>query len=173
MTNKKMNSVATDMDMKTRDGIIITNKTQITPKHKSEREPFEYIKYEITERSRDNQCYVCLYDIPPGKAGYPYHYHTANTEVFYIISGSGVIETPDGAKGITAGDVIVCPPNVKGAHKIINTSETDMLTYLDCDTANSPDVVFYPTSGKVGALVQGENSIFFDTNSSVDYYKGE
>jgi uncharacterized cupin superfamily protein len=153
--------------------ITIINKEQITPKHKAEHEPFEYIKYEITERSRDNQCYVCFYDIPPGKAGYPYHYHTANTEVFYIISGNGVVETPDGKKSITAGDVIVCPPDAKGAHKIINTSETDMLAYLDCDTANSPDVVFYPSSGKIGALFQGENNVFFDSSSEVDYYKGE
>jgi uncharacterized cupin superfamily protein len=88
-------------------------------------------------------------------------------------NGNGVIETSDGKKGIAAGDVIVCPPDAKGAHKIINTSETDMLTYLDCDTANSPDVVFYPSSGKIGALFQGENNVFFDSSSEVDYYKGE
>lgn len=155
------------------DEIIITNKEKIAPRHKAEHEPFEYLKYEITKRSRDNQCYVCLYDIPPGKAGYPYHYHTANTEVFYIISGSGIIETPDGDKSISVGDVIVCPPNAKGAHKIINTSETEMLTYLDCDTANSPDVVFYPATDKVGMLIQGESSMFFDKSSQVGYYKGE
>jgi uncharacterized cupin superfamily protein len=155
------------------DKIIITNKKNIVPKHNASHEAFEYMKYKITERSRDNQCYVCFYDIPPGKAGYPYHYHTANTEVFYIISGNGIIETPDGTKNIKTGDVIVCPPNANGAHKIINVSENDMLTYLDCDTANSPDVVFYPNSGKIGTLVQGEKCMFFDEVSKVSYYKGE
>jgi len=154
-------------------GIVITSKEQIVPKRKAEHEPFEYQKYEITQRGRDHQCYVCFYDIPPGKAGYPYHYHTANTEVFYIISGSGTVKTPEGRKDIAAGDVIVCPPNAKGAHQIINTSETDTLTYLDCDTANLPDVVFYPASGKIGALVQGENGAFYERSSEVDYYKGE
>jgi len=153
--------------------IIITCKEKITPKHTGKHAPYEYVKYEITERNRDNQCYVCLYEIPPGKAGYPYHYHTANTEVFYIISGTGVVETPDGTKDIAAGNVIVCPPNAKGAHKIINTSDTQVLTYLDCDTANSPDVVFYPTSGKIGALVSDEGNMFFEESSKVDYYKGE
>jgi uncharacterized cupin superfamily protein len=152
-------------------GIIITNKENITPKHKFEYGSFEYVKYEITERGANNQCYVCLYEIPPQKAAYPYH--TANTAVFYIISGSGVMETPDGVKNIAAGDVIVCPPNDKGAHKMINTSETDILTYLDCDTTNSPDVVFYPASGKIGTLIHGESSIFFEKSSAVDYYKGE
>ena len=153
--------------------IIITSKDKIAPKHKLEHEPYEYTKYELTERNRDNQCYVCLYDIPPGKAGYPYHYHTANTEVFYIISGGGIIETPEGNKSIKAGDVIVCPPNEKGAHKIINTSESEMLSYLDCDTANYPDIVFYPASGKIGALVDGYEKLFFEQSSKVDYYKGE
>ena len=40
--------------------IIITNKERITPRHKAEHEPFEYKKYEITERQRDNQCYAWL-----------------------------------------------------------------------------------------------------------------
>ena len=93
--------------------------------------------------------------------------------MFYVIKGSGVIETPDGTNSIKTGDVIVCHPGAKGAHKIINTSETEMLTYLDCDTANSPDVVFYPNSGKIGVLVQGENGMFFDRSSEVNYYKGE
>ena len=153
--------------------IIIRSMDTITPKHKAEHEPFEYTKYEVTERNPEHQCYVCLYEIPPGKASYPYHYHTANTEVFYIIKGSGVMETPEGRKTIKACDVIVCPPNGKGAHKIINTSTSEILTYLDCDTANSPDVVYYPESGKVGMLVLGEESLFFDNTSKVDYYKGE
>jgi len=156
-----------------RNDIIITSKDKIAPKHKAEYEPFEYIKYEVTERSHDNQCNVCLYDIPPGKAGYPYHYHTANTEVFYIISGVGAIKMPEGIKSIKAGDVIVCPPNAKGAHKIVNTSEIELLTYLDCDTANYPDVVFYPASGKIGALVKDEDDVFFELSSRVDYYKDE
>ena len=152
--------------------IAITNKEKIIPIHKAEHADFEYIKYEITKRE-SGQCYVCIYEIPPGKSGYPYHYHTANTEVFFIISGSGTIETPEGTKSLAAGDVIVCPPNAGGAHKITNTSETETLTYLDCDTSNSPDVVFYPKSGKIGAIVQGYDNMFFDKCSEVDYYKGE
>ena len=153
--------------------IILTNIKGLTPKHKAEHEPFEYIKHEVTPRSDENQCYVCIYEIPQGKAGYPYHYHLANTEVFYIISGNGVIQTPDGVKPVAAGDVIVCPPGENGAHKIINTSQTERLTYLDCDTANSPDAVYYPVSGKVGVIRHGKPSAFFKEASAVDYYQGE
>lgn len=151
--------------------ILITNTEKVQPKHKNEHEPYEYKKYELTPRGE--QCYVCIYELPPLKASYPYHYHTANTEVFYIISGSGEIKTPDGIKTIIAGDVIVCPPCEAGAHKIINTSESEPLRYLDCDTTISPDVIFYPDSGKLGTIVPGISSRFFEVNSEVEYYKGE
>ena len=153
--------------------IIISSKDSILPHHKAVHEPFEYLKYEVTPRGCQQQCYVCLYDIPPGKAGYPYHYHTANTEVFYIIAGQCILVTPKEEKAIKAGDVIVCPPGSTGAHKIVNTSPTEVLTYLDSDTTNSPDVVYYPDSEKIGLVVDGEDSTFFKCDSEVDYYCDE
>ena len=124
--------------------IIFTNKDQIVPKHENRHNPYEYFKYEITKRDINNQCYICFYDIPPKKTAYPYHYHMANTEVFYIISGHGLFITPEGEREVSSGDIIVLGRGPNGAHKIVNTSETEVLTYLDCDTAVSPDVVFYP-----------------------------
>lgn len=153
--------------------IQITNKNLINPQHKCEHEPYEYYKYEVTKRSAENQCYIAIYEIPPQKANYPYHYHLKNEEVFYIISGSGVLETPDGVRNISAGDIVVCPPSDKGAHKIINNSEAEKLVYLDFDTVNSPEVVFYPNSDKVGVIVNGKSSTFFKSTTKVDYYEGE
>lgn len=153
--------------------ILITNKELIKSQHKCEHEPYEYNKYEITKRSKGGQCYVAIYEIPPQKSNYPYHYHLKNEEVFYIISGEGVLETPNGNKAISVGDIIVCPPSEQGAHRIINTSLTEMLVYLDFDTINSPEVVFYPNSDKVGIIVHGESSTFYKRNINVDYYEGE
>lgn len=151
--------------------IIFANAGTVVPKHAAAREPFEYKKYELTPRG--GQCYVCLYELPPKKSAYPYHFHTANTEVFYIISGAGVMRTPDGERPVAAGDVIICPPGEGGAHRIINTSETEPLRYLDCDTSVSPDVIFYPDSGKLGAIVAGMGSQFYELGSEVEYYRGE
>lgn len=153
--------------------IIITNKDQLEPVHKCEHEPYEYYKYEITERKQGNQCYVSLYEIPPKKAGYPYHYHMKNEEVFYIISGKGLLETPSGNKQVSAGDIIICPPDKDGAHRLFNSSETEKLVYLDCDVIHSPDVVHYPHSNKVGVIINGESSTFYKQDSNVDYYEGE
>ena len=153
--------------------IQISNKNLIKPKHKCEHEPYEYNKYEVTKGSKKNQCSAIIYEIPPLKANYPYHYHLKNEEVFYIISGKGILETPNGNKKISAGDIIVCPPSEKSAHKIINSSQTDMLVYFECDTVHSPDVVYYPNSDKIGVLVDGKQSTFFRNNTNVPYFEGE
>jgi len=155
------------------DKIIITRKEQITPTHKAEHEPFEFFKYEATPRAGFDQCYVCFYELPPQKSNYPYHYHTQNTEAFYILSGKGILLAPGGEKRISAGDLILCPPGEQSAHRIANASKTEPLVYLDFDTANSPDILHYPHSGKTGIITRGQKSVFFKENAPVEYYEGE
>ncbi len=155
------------------DKIIIANKQTLQPKHKAEHPQFEYTKYEAISRNDYANCYATIYEIPPGKSNYPYHCHVRDTEVFYIISGSGTVKTPDGDKTVIAGDIVIFPPGENGAHRLTNTSATELLTYVDFGTATSPDVVFYPDSGKVGVIVHGKSSTFFKEESAVDYYNGE
>lgn len=156
-----------------KDEILIVNENNLTGKHKSEQEPYEYVKYEVTPRGTSDQCYVAIYEIPPMKSNYPYHYHAVNTEVFYIISGQGILRTPNGDKTIKPGDFIVCPPSEKGAHKIINNSDSEVLKYMDFDTANSPDIVSYPDSDKTGIILHNQASVFFRNKDQVGYYEGE
>lgn len=153
--------------------IQIINKEAIKPKHQCEHEPYEYYKSEVSKPGKDNMCNVSVYRIPPHKANYPYHYHLKSEEVFYIISGSGILETPDGNKPISAGDIIICPPNENGAHRIVNSSDNEMLIYLDCDTVSIPDIAYYPSSNKVGIILNNGPSEFFERKKSADYYEGE
>lgn len=156
-----------------RDEILIINEEDIVKKHKNEHEAYSYSKREVTSRKDFDQCYVAVYEIPHQKANYPLHYHTANTEVFYIIQGKGTLITEGGKKEIKQGDFIVCPHSEKSAHKIINTSESEILKYIDFDTTNSPDVIHYPDSGKVGIVVHNKSADFFRIKEKVDYYNGE
>ena len=156
-----------------RDEILIINQSNLTGKHIAEQEPYEYIKYEVIPRNAFSRCYVSLYEIPPNKSNYPYHYHIANTEVFYIISGQGILRTPKGDRIIKSGDFVACPPSENGAHKIFNSSEKETLKYIDFGTANSPDIVNYPDSNKTGILVQDRPNIFFKNSDKANYYDGE
>ena len=153
--------------------ILVTNISEIEPNHKAEHERYEYFKYEVTARDKFNQAYCCVYKIPPKKANYPYHTHTKNTEVFYIISGEGILETPDGERKVSLGDIIVCPPSKTEAHRLTNSSDSEMLVYLDVDTQNSPDILHYPETGKTGIIIQNDSARFFKDNTEVDYFEGE
>jgi len=153
--------------------IVLINEDEIERVEKGNTEQFHYYRRKITNRGDFNQVYIAIYDIPPLKAAFPMHYHEANTEAFYIISGQGIVKTLGEELAIKQGDTIVFPPGKEGTHQIINTSETEMLTYIDFDTTNSPDIVRYPDSKKVGIIIQNTSSEFFVEDDTVDYYEGE
>ena len=152
---------------------ILHRKAEEVPcKHRSEQDGYEYLKRELVPKGAAQQCAVSIYELPPGRSAYPYHYHTKNEEVFYIISGTGILRTPSGNQPISPGDFLFFPANETSAHKLTNTSETEMLVYLDFDTYNDIDVAFYPDSGKLGVWGKNINQLF-KINDQVDYYEGE
>jgi len=114
---------------------------------------------------------VSLYEIPPGKSAYPYHYHTQNEECFYILSGSGSLRTPEGERPVQAGEFLFFPAGEQGAHKLTNTGDVN-LVYLDYDAEHEIDVAFYPDSGKIGIWGMGINQVY-KTEDQVGYYEGE
>jgi len=156
-----------------RQGICITSIGDTAPEHVSEHSSYEYLKYNTVERRPGCPAKAAVYELMPGKANYPYHYHTCSEEVFYILSGTGFLDTPDGRKTVAEGQFICCPPGQDGAHKLTNASKTEKLVYIDFDTVHSPDVVYYPDSNKVGVYIDGREPSFFIEDTSVDYYEGE
>ena len=153
--------------------IVVSRIDDLKPVKKSEYSDFAYTKYEAASRDDFSQVYICFYEIEPGKAPSPKHSHCFNTESFYIISGSGTVETGDGKITIKAGDLITFPPGEAGTHKIINTSETENLVYIDFDTSLVPDIIKYPDSGKTGVKQANGNTRYFIDGTDVDYYTGE
>ena len=153
--------------------IVLTNISKLEGKRKTGLDKYDYTRYEVTERKDFSQCYVCFYEVEPLKSAYPKHYHKYNTECFYIISGSGEVETSDETLKVTSGDIIVFPCGEAGTHKITNTSKIEKLTYIDFDTTNSPDIIKYVDSGKIGVIEHNHSSSFYKEDSQVDYYDGE
>lgn len=152
--------------------IVHIKAADITPKYKNEHSGYEYFKRELVPKGYGEQSVVSLYEIPPGQAAYPYHYHTKNEESFYIISGEGLLKTPLGERSVSAGDFLFFPANESGAHKLTNASEKEMLRYMDFDTNNDVDVVIYPNSGKIGIFGKGINKVYRITDE-VNYYDNE
>lgn len=145
--------------------------TQVEAQHKTGPGSYEYFRRKFLPIGQARQCVASVYEIPPGKAAYPYHYHLQNEEVFFILSGTGTLRTPEGERPVSAGELLFFPAEPGGAHKLTNTG-TEALIYLDFDTQNPLDAAVYPDSGKIGVWGRDVNQVFLE-GDAVDYYKDE
>jgi len=152
--------------------IKVMNINELEATHKDEHKDYEYFRKSFLPRKDQNKTMVNVYEIPPLKSAYPYHYHLKNEETFYIISGEGILKTPEGEKLVKAGDLLFFPPNNDGAHKLTNKSKTENLVYIDFDVINKVDVTVYPDSSKIVVWGEGTNKIF-KLEDSTAYYDGE
>ena len=119
--------------------------------------------------------------ISPGKRAFPYHAHRGNEEMFLVLEGEGSVRISGSTHKIRNGDFISLPPGRDSAHQIINDS-TAPLRYLAVSTMESPEVVEYPDSGKLGVMAGGHggrpavpDSVrhFTRVSDGVDYWDGE
>lgn len=149
--------------------IIITKTQNINNLRQVAHQNFAYGKYDLTADAQ--RCHVSYYEIPPGKSNYPFHYHMDSEESFYILSGKGTLKTIDGETSVEAGDFIFFPAGEKGAHRLINVSDST-LSYLDFDTACALDVCIYPDSQKIAIRGKGIRQVHRQ-DSQVDYFDGE
>jgi uncharacterized cupin superfamily protein len=75
--------------------------------------------------------------VPPGKAAYPYHSHSAQWEFYHVISGRGVVRHEGGTTAIEPGE----------PHQIINDGADDLIFYVVADNPFG-ESCHYPDSGK-------------------------
>ena len=140
-------------------------------KHKEGAEGYAFDRRDFL-KVHEAQSLVRVYEIPPGKSAYPYHYHLKNEETFFILKGEGLLRTPEGERTVKPGDLLFFPAGETGAHKLTNPSETEPLVYLDFDVVHDLDVAVYPDSGKIGIWGMDTNRIY-RMEDDVDYYDGE
>jgi uncharacterized cupin superfamily protein len=119
---------------------------------------------------------LSLWEIPPGEAAYPYHYHLTEEELVLILDGRPSLRTPDGWRDLQEGEVVSFLRGDGGGHQLVNrTGET--VRFLSFSTSGEPDVVIYPDSGKLGAFERqphgGGLRAMFRLSDTVDYHDGE
>lgn len=122
-----------------------------------------------------------LYEVPPGKAAWPRHYHVANEEALYILSGEGMLECGRNSVEVRAGDWVSLPPGERYVHKLVNTSD-DVLRYLCVSTMEQPDVIVHPDSEKMGVFIgaapgaddnERKHVSYHRVDESLDFWDGE
>lgn len=119
-----------------------------------------------------------FFDVPPGQAAFPFHAHSGNEEMIYVIAGEGILRLGKEEIDVMAGSVIAFPTGAENAHQLINTG-TGGLRYLVVSTMVYPDLCEYPDSNKIGAYgapAVGAHTGFralYVRDHNVNYYQGE
>ncbi len=80
-------------------------------------------------------------DVYPGQST-PCHTHDYEHEVWYVLSGSGLVVVGDEQIQLSPGTVVVAPPGVP--HQLVNCSPTDHFKALVIFSAAGPEKAFIP-----------------------------
>jgi uncharacterized cupin superfamily protein len=103
--------------------------------------------------------------IAPGRTPYVYHSHSAQWELYHVISGAGTVRHKGGRTAIEAGDAFVFKPGE--AHQLINDSADDLVLLVIADNPVG-ESCYYPDSNKwlvrspERRLMRGESLDYFD-----------
>jgi uncharacterized cupin superfamily protein len=118
-----------------------------------------------------------LWEVPPGEAAYPYHFHYADEEMLIVLSGQPSLRTPEGIRELEEGEALRFPLGEEGAHQIVNHSQ-ETATFLAISSAGRPDIVVRPDAETIGVVERrtprgGGLRLYFKRDDAVDYWEGE
>lgn len=105
----------------------------------------------------------------PGEYNAPYHFHRFAEELFFILTGTVTLRTPNGLEIVNVGDLIFFESGASGAHQIYNHAD-EPCTYLDMRSYMGYDVCEYPDSDKIIIVPEAE---IFRKGEQVPYFEGE
>jgi len=104
--------------------------------------------------------------VSPGGVICPFHWHSAQWEMYIILEGTATARTAQGSFAAGPGEVVLHPPF--DPHQLLNTGDSDVTLLVVAD--NPPvDYWHYPDTGKWG--VREPRKIF--RPAEVDYFDGE
>jgi uncharacterized cupin superfamily protein len=118
-----------------------------------------------TDQKKRHPFDIEILRIPPGKAPYPYHSHSAQWEFYHVISGNGKVRHQDGTTDIEPGDAFLFQPGEP--HQLLNDGARDLVVYVVADNPIG-ESNYYPDSNKWSVrsperrVIRSENLDYFD-----------
>jgi len=105
--------------------------------------------------------------LTPGQTPYPYHLHSAQWELYHVVSGNGFVRHKDGTTPIETGDAFIFGPDEP--HQLTNNGKEDLVVYVVADNPIG-ESAYYPDSKKW--LVRSPERRLM-RSKALDYYDGE
>jgi uncharacterized cupin superfamily protein len=141
-------------------GLVVRNFNSVEGQKMNRGVGNEFTIKPIIPREEADKCQANFVELEPGNQAFSYHYHEMNEEVFYIISGTGIVRTVDGEITVKPGDAITFPAGKEGSHVIRNGSETEKLIYIDFGAVNKPEIVHFPDTNKIMVVGPYSNGVY-------------
>ncbi len=154
----------------------VTNINEPTFDEPRETDGFLALRARLSRQAGSQRLGLSLWEVQPGQAAYPYHYHYGEEELIVVLAGHPSLRTPNGWRELAEGEVVAFLRGEHGAHQLVNRG-TDVVRFLAFSPCGDPDVVVYPDSGKLGAFERLPDGAglreLFRAADAVDYYEGE
>jgi uncharacterized cupin superfamily protein len=104
--------------------------------------------------------------VAPGQTPYVYHSHSAQWELYHVISGNGVVRHTDGTTPIEAGDAFVFKPGEP--HQLTNNADVDLVLLVIADnpvgeSGHYPDSKKWIVRSPERTIIRSEPLDYFDS----------
>ena len=108
--------------------------------------------------------------VPPGKPAFPYHAHSAQWELYLVVSGKGSVRHKDGTTEVVPGDAFIFGPDEP--HQLSNSGQEDFIYYVIADNPIG-ESCYYPDSGKWKVNKSSSADRVVLKGQETDYFDGE
>jgi uncharacterized cupin superfamily protein len=136
---------------------------------------FECRRARLGRQAGSEKLGLSLWELPPGQAAYPFHFHLAEEEIVTVLEGRPSLRTPAGWREMEEGEVACFRVGEGGAHQIVNRGEENVRFLAFSNQA--PDIVVRPDSGSVSLFERrpegGGLSAHFKLEDSAGYFDFE
>jgi uncharacterized cupin superfamily protein len=108
--------------------------------------------------------------VPPRKANFPYHAHSAQWELYLVISGKGSVRHKNGTTEVGPGDAFIFGPDEP--HQLSNPGHEDFIYYVIADNPIG-ESIYYPESEKWKVNKSSAADRVFIKGEQADYLDDE
>lgn len=140
-----------------------------------EYEGFRCVRARIGRQLGTEKIGLSLFEVPPGQAAYPYHWHVAEEELIIVLEGRPSLRTPDGWRDLVPGEVLAFTVGASGAHQLVNRTQATV-RFLAFSN-QQPDIIVRPDSGTIGLAERrpegGGLAYYFRIAEAIGYIEDE
>jgi uncharacterized cupin superfamily protein len=108
--------------------------------------------------------------VPPGKCNFPYHAHSAQWELYLVVSGKGNVRHKDGTTEVVPGDAFMFGPDEP--HQLSNPGHEDLVYYVIADNPIA-ESAYLPDSGKWKLIKSSAADRVVIKGIETDWFDGE